>query len=148
MIPVRYWPLHSNSLPLDDRLNSGNFMFWHPHPPPYSTAPKGWVKHVKRHDKSYALMPHSTYDLIRGTGVKRFLRRRALLLPRTGGEFLVWLKTYEPTPSHPHYEFALGIAHYRHRGPSTHIVDFDAQKDLPEAIQKWFPAELPERQAP
>lgn len=143
-IPVRYWDLPVTDFAMGDVFNTSNFMFWHPGPSRHypNAHPKGWASHTKDPDKSYALVPHANRSLIRGSGVKPFLQRRALQLPRQGGFFLVWVKTSEPVPGHAYHAFSMGLAHFRHCGPSAPLGEFITRDELPEVIRKWFPTEL------
>jgi hypothetical protein len=145
VIPVRYWPMHDSEIPVADVFNSGNFMFWHPGPAPWRRSTKGWQRNVKNRHKHYGIMPYASFDWIKGSGVKGFLRRRAVQLPRTGGFFLVGIKTSPPVGAWTFHSFSMGLAHYRHRGPSSPL-DFEmfcTQEKLPRGIRQWFPAELP-----
>ena len=133
-------------MPLGDVFNSSNWMFWQPGPDRHipNSPPKGWAAHVKRRDKSYAVVPFATTrGLIRGSGVKPFLQQRALQLPRQGGFFVVWVKTSPPVDRYAFYAFSMGLAHFRHCGPSAPFDEFTAQDELPEETRKWFPDELP-----
>ena len=145
IVPVRYWVLHESDLPLGDVFNSSNWMFWHPGPDKHTptSPPKGWATHLKRKDKSYGLVPHATKSLIRGSGVKPFLQRRSLQLPRQGGFFVVWVKTFPPVDRYPFYAFSMGLAHYRHCGPSAPFDEFLPHDELAKEPRKWFPDELP-----
>lgn len=146
MTPVRYWQMHESDSPIADLLNSTNFVFWQPGPDRHTpkAPPKGWRRVVKRPGKSLAVLPHANRGLIRGPGVKIFLQRRALQLPRAGGFFLIRVKVCPPVTGQPFYGFSMGLAHYRHQGPSAPFAEFDSQEELPEMVRKWFPTELGE----
>jgi len=132
MIPVRYWLTTAGDLPLADLLNSSNFMFWRPGPDKYfpNDPPKGWVPHLRK-GAGHLSFPYASYALIKEGGAKAFLRRRALQLPRSGGEYLALVKI---EVFYNELTFNLGLAHYRHRGPTSPLVEFPSWKDIPERI--------------
>jgi hypothetical protein len=79
----------------------------------------------------HANFPYAGYGSIKDSGAKAFLRRRAKQLPRTGGEYLV-LARIEMV--YNDLFFCFGMAHYRHRGLTSPLVEFPTWKDIPEQL--------------
>ena len=140
MIPVRYLPLSTGDLPIADFYNSGNNYVWEPGAPISDAQPRGWRK-IKKGDKPQ-LCPAAGWT--KPVGLKRFLRRRTRLLPRSGGAFVVWLIG----PFDVGVEFdartcgiQVGICHHRTQKPV--LKEFETVAKMPKDLRAYLPRELP-----
>lgn len=139
MIPVRYMPLAAGDPPTADFFNSANNYVWEPGPPISDAAPRGWRKVVKDADGADTC-PAAGWTKLKG--LRRFLARRARLLPRAGGAYLIWVTgPFEDEFDERKVGVQVGICHHRTQ-PAVLEGGFSSVDDLVEDIRARFPSEL------